>query len=131
MSSRDLDVLDHVECYRLLRSQRFGRVGINIADDHAIFPVYYAILDQDVVFRTSPGTKLNAAVLGTRVVFEVDDEPSGWSVLVRGHAHELRAHEEVVEARNALGDAWPAGTRESYVKVAGEVVTGRRLRRGA
>ena len=72
MTSQDLDVLDETDCYLMLRSRTLGRVGVHIADDLAIFPVYYAMSGHDVVFRTSPGTKLNAAVLGTRVVFEVD-----------------------------------------------------------
>jgi nitroimidazol reductase NimA-like FMN-containing flavoprotein (pyridoxamine 5'-phosphate oxidase superfamily) len=128
MTSQDLDILDEADCYLLLRSRTLGRVGVHIGDDLAIFPVYYALTGKDVVFRTSPGTKLNAAVLGTRVVFEVDSASPGWSVLVRGHAHELRAQDEVVDARNALGHDWPAGSRECYVKVTGEQVTGRRLR---
>ena len=101
---------------------------MHIADDFVIFPVYYALMDKAVVFRTSPGTKLSAAILGTRVVFEVDNASPGWSVLVRGHAHEIRAHDEIVHARSLLGHDWPAGARENYVKITGEQVTGRRLR---
>ena len=129
MTSQDLDVLDDADCYLLLRSRTLGRVGVHLANDLAIFPVYYAVMDNDVVFRTSPGTKLNAALLGTRVVFEVDNASPGWSVVVRGHAQEIREHAEVDHARTLLGIDWPAGTRESYVKVVGEHVTGRRLRR--
>jgi nitroimidazol reductase NimA-like FMN-containing flavoprotein (pyridoxamine 5'-phosphate oxidase superfamily) len=128
MTSEDLDILDEADCHVLLRSRTLGRVGVHIADDLAIFPVYYAMSDNDVVFRTSPGTKLNAAVLGTRVVFEVDSASPGWSVLVRGHAHEVRAHDDIVHARSLLGHDWPAGSRENYVRITGEQVTGRRLR---
>ena len=128
MTSHDLDVLGEADCFLLLRSRSLGRVGVHIADDLAIFPVYYAMMDNDVVFRTSPGTKLSAAVLGTRVVFEVDSASPGWSVLVRGHAHEVRALDEIAHARTLLGHNWPAGDREHYVKVTGEQVTGRRLR---
>jgi nitroimidazol reductase NimA-like FMN-containing flavoprotein (pyridoxamine 5'-phosphate oxidase superfamily) len=128
MTSKGLDVLDETECYALLRSRTLGRVGLHIADDLAVFPVYYAVMGQDIVFRTAPGTKLDAAVLRTRVVFEVDNAAPGWSVLVRGHAHEIREHEEQVHARSLLGHDWPAGVRENYVKITGEQVTGRRLR---
>jgi nitroimidazol reductase NimA-like FMN-containing flavoprotein (pyridoxamine 5'-phosphate oxidase superfamily) len=129
MTSQDLDVLDETDCYLMLRSRTLGRVGVHIADDLAIFPVYYAMSGHDVVFRTSPGTKLNAAVLGTRVVFEVDSAAPGWSVLVRGHAHEIRATDDIVHARTLLGHDWPAGSRENYVQITAEQVTGRRLRR--
>ena len=100
MTSQDLDVLDEADCFLLLRSRTLGRVGVHIADDLTIFPVYYAVMDKDVVFRTSPGTKLNAALLGTRVVFEVDNASPGWSVVVRGHAHEVRELAEIDHAAN-------------------------------
>jgi uncharacterized protein len=128
MTSEDLDVLDDVDCFLLLRSRTFGRVGVHIADDLVIFPVYYAMMNDDVVFRTAPGTKLSAAVLGTSVVFEADNASPGWSVLVRGHAHEIRDHDEITHARTLLGHDWPAGSREHYVKIVSEQVTGRRLR---
>jgi nitroimidazol reductase NimA-like FMN-containing flavoprotein (pyridoxamine 5'-phosphate oxidase superfamily) len=128
MTSEDLDVLDEIDCYLLLRSRTLGRVGVRIADDLVIFPVYYAVMHDDVVFRTAPGTKLSAAVLGTSVVFEADNASPGWSVLVRGHAQEIRDHDEMTHARTLLGHAWPAGSREHYVKITGEQVTGRRLR---
>ena len=128
MTSQGLDVLDEAECYLLLRSRTLGRVGVRIADNLAVFPVYYAVMGNDVVFRTSPGTKLNAAVLGTRVVFEVDNASPGWSVLVRGHADEIRDHEEQVHAGTLLGNDWPLEPRHYYVRIKVDQVTGRRLR---
>jgi nitroimidazol reductase NimA-like FMN-containing flavoprotein (pyridoxamine 5'-phosphate oxidase superfamily) len=84
-------------------------------------------MDRDVVFRTAPGTKLNAAIVGTRVAFEVDNPSPAWSVLVRGHAHEIRDHDTQTHARTLLGHDWPAGEREQYVSITGEQITGRRL----
>ena len=78
--------LDPADCYVLLRGRTLGRVAVKIAEDLVILPVYYAVMDDDIVFRTAPGTKLNAAVLKTKVAFEVDGASPGWSVLVRGHA---------------------------------------------
>lgn len=80
-------------------------------------------MDHEAVYRPSPGTKLNAAVLGTRVVFEVDNASPGWSVL----AHEIREAAELVHAEALLGHDWPAGEREHYVRIVSEQVTGRRL----
>ena len=37
-------------------------------------PVNYALLDDEVVFRTDPGTKLSAALMRTMVAFEVFSE---------------------------------------------------------
>jgi len=127
MTSEGLHVLDEAECYLLLRSRTLGRVGVHIADQLSILPVYYAVMDRDVVFRTAPGTKLNAALLGTSVVFEVDNASPGWSVLVRGHAREINDDDARVHARSRLGHDWPAGEREQYVRIAGEQITGRRL----
>jgi nitroimidazol reductase NimA-like FMN-containing flavoprotein (pyridoxamine 5'-phosphate oxidase superfamily) len=127
MSSRNLVVLDEADCLQLLHSRSLGRVGVHLADDLVVLPVYYAVMDGDIVFRTDPGTKLTAAVLGTSVSFEVDSASPGWSVLVRGHAHEIRDHKNIVHARTLLGHHWPAGEREQYVRITAERVTGRRV----
>lgn len=128
MSREGLDVLDEADCYIHLRSRSLGRVGLHIADDLAVLPVYYALLEHDIVFRTSPGTKLTAAVLGTRVAFEVDSASPGWSVLVIGHASEVTDQHEQLAAQAKLGHDWPAGERDHLVRVRAERVTGRRLR---
>lgn len=127
MTSHGLQRIDEAECQLLLRSRTLGRIGMHLADQLTVLPVYYAVMDHDVVFRTAPGTKLDAAVLATRVVFEVDNASPGWSVLVRGHAHEVRSADEVEHARTLLGHDWPAGEREQYVRIVTEQITGRRL----
>jgi uncharacterized protein len=128
MTAQGLEVLHEADCHILLRSRTLGRVGVHIAEDLVILPVYYALLDHDVVFRTSAGTKLNAAVLGTRVAFEVDNASPAWSVLVVGHASEITEHHEQDAARARLGHDWPAGERDRLVRIRAERVTGRRLR---
>ena len=130
MTSRGLDHIEADDCVDLLRRNSFGRVGVRIADEPIILPVYYAVIDGDVVFRTDPGTKLIAAVLETRVAFEVDDPNDGWSVLVVGHAHELRSPSlAMTNAQTRLHDFWPPGERERLVRIAIEKITGRRVRR--
>jgi nitroimidazol reductase NimA-like FMN-containing flavoprotein (pyridoxamine 5'-phosphate oxidase superfamily) len=103
---------------------------MKIADDPVILPVFYAMVEDEVVFRTDPGTKLIAAVLETRVAFEVDDRSDGWSVLVIGHSHEVRhPSPEMTAIPPPLGDRWPAGERERFVRIEIDRVTGRRLTR--
>jgi len=119
--------LERTDCYVLLRGRTLGRIAVKLAADLVILPVYYAVMDDDIVFRTAPGTKLDAAVLKTKVAFEVDGASPGWSVLVRGHAEELRDPDLQVRARSLLGHDWPAGTREQIVRIRAEQVTGRRL----
>jgi nitroimidazol reductase NimA-like FMN-containing flavoprotein (pyridoxamine 5'-phosphate oxidase superfamily) len=128
MAPDRLEPIERGECLSLLRDRTLGRVGVKIAEDLVILPVYYAVLDDDVVFRTGPGTKLDAAVLGTKVAFEVDSAVPPWSVLVTGHAHEIREHAEQVRARAHLGHDWPAGERDRLVRIRSEQVTGRRIR---
>ena len=129
MTSRGLDLIGTDECVELLRGHSFGRVGIMIADEPVILPVFYALVDGEIVFRTDPGTKLIAAVLETRVAFEVDDAEGGWSVLVVGHAHEVRSPgPALTNAQAHLDDHWPSGERERVVRIEIEKVTGRRLR---
>jgi nitroimidazol reductase NimA-like FMN-containing flavoprotein (pyridoxamine 5'-phosphate oxidase superfamily) len=127
MTSSGIEVLGEDECKRLLSDHRLGRISIHLADDIVIFPVYYAMLGDDIVFRTDPGTKLTAAVLNTIVAFEVDNASPPWSVLVRGHAFEERNLREQQAARSQLGDSWPSGLRELIVRIKVETITGRRL----
>jgi nitroimidazol reductase NimA-like FMN-containing flavoprotein (pyridoxamine 5'-phosphate oxidase superfamily) len=129
MTSRGLDLLEADECRTLLREHSFGRVGMKIADDPVVLPVYYAVVDDAVVFRTDPGTKLIAAVLETRVAFEVDDADAGWSVLAIGRAHEMRSSQpDAARMSGRLEAHWPAGERERVVRIEIERITGRRLR---
>ncbi len=127
MNSRNIDRLDATDCYVLLRGRTLGRIAVKLAEELVILPVYYAVMDDDIVFRTAPGTKLDAAVLKTKVAFEVDGTAPGWSVLVRGHAEEIRAPGEQQRARQLLGNDWPAGERDELVRIRAEQVTGRRL----
>jgi nitroimidazol reductase NimA-like FMN-containing flavoprotein (pyridoxamine 5'-phosphate oxidase superfamily) len=127
MSSEGLQRIDEDECYLLVRGRSLGRVGVKLAEDLVILPVYYGVLDRDIVFRTDPGTKLAAAVIGDRVAFEVDNAVPAWSVLMSGHAHEIRDTGEQVGARSRLGNDWPAGERDSLVRIAVDRVSGRRL----
>jgi nitroimidazol reductase NimA-like FMN-containing flavoprotein (pyridoxamine 5'-phosphate oxidase superfamily) len=127
MSSRGFDLLGTDECVALLGSRSFGRIGMKVADDPIVLPVFYAVIDGEVVFRTDPGTKLIAAVLGLRVAFEVDDVNEGWSVLVVGRADEVRMPSVAESLQSRLDAFWPGGERDRIVRVAVERITGRRL----
>jgi nitroimidazol reductase NimA-like FMN-containing flavoprotein (pyridoxamine 5'-phosphate oxidase superfamily) len=130
-SATGMVALDRESCYVRLRSRDIGRMAVKLDDDLVILPVYYALLDDDIVFRTSPGTKLSAALLETKVAFEIDGGAPGWSVLVRGRAEELRSPELRARARACLGYDWPAGDHEQLVRIRAEQVTGRLVpRRG-
>jgi len=130
MSSYGLETLGREECEVLLRSQPVGRVGVWGAQP-GVFPVLYALLDGDVVFRTAPGEKLIAAALNRDVVFEIDAYDvatrSGWSVNVVGPVEEIEEPAERARAE-ALGlEPWAGEVRDRYVRLHARAVTGRRI----
>lgn len=131
MTDERLKGLTRAECLDLLARSTLGRVAVTIGAVPAVLPVNYAMLDDDVVFRSAPGTKLSAAVLGTVVAFEVDQaeraDHSGWSVLVVGHAREIREGPELDAARRLPLQAWAGGDRDHFVRIGSEKVSGRRL----
>jgi nitroimidazol reductase NimA-like FMN-containing flavoprotein (pyridoxamine 5'-phosphate oxidase superfamily) len=131
MSSEGFERITEEECRQLLAGRGLGRIGFSHGGLILVMPVYFVTIKHDILFRTSPGAKLDAAVLNNRVAFEVDNEAAGWSVLVTGHAAEIREGEQLERAREALADRWPPGMRERFVRVGIEHISGRRLARAA
>lgn len=131
MTSRNLEILPREECLQLLRTQYLGRVAVRFGEAPSILPVVFALLDDDVVFRTDPGTKLSAALMRTIVAFEVDDaDPTtrtGWSVLVVGPVEEVT--DASTRARvDELGLApWVDDGRDRVLRIRARTVTGRRI----
>ena len=66
-----MEVLGEADCFDLLASHRFGRIGVVVGGRPMIFPVNYFFEDGRVAIRTDPGTKLSAAAQG-QVAFEID-----------------------------------------------------------
>lgn len=126
-----LMVLPRGQCLRLLRRTRVGRVVVNVAGVPAAFPVNFALLDDDIVFRTSPGTKLSAALEGAVVGFQVDRiDPvfeSGWSVLIQGPSSVIREDDDLLRAQRLHLRAWAPGQRPHFVRIRSESVSGRRF----
>lgn len=126
-----LELLDEDECRRLLRHEDLGRVGVTMGALPAIFPVNYVVLDGDVFFRTSPGSKLAAAAANAIVAFEVDQhdraDHSGWSVLVVGRAEVVDDPDLVALASSEGLQPYATGRRANLVRVETELVSGRRV----
>lgn len=122
--------MSRAECYDLLRAGCVGRLAYvarpGVPD---IVPVNYALDGDDVLVRSGPGPKLQAAERREIVAIEVDaiDETTrtGRSVVVVGRAQrvsvtdELRWHETT--------DPWAAGPRRHVMRIHPDRVTGRRL----
>ncbi|MGW4871786.1 pyridoxamine 5'-phosphate oxidase family protein [Streptomyces chartreusis] len=120
------------ECRALLSTHGVGRIAVTTPDGHpAIIPVNYEIVDDDIVFRTAPGS-VAAAAVGTDAAFEVDhmDDASsqGWSVLAVGPASAVT---ETAAVRRLVQHAhtapWAGGKREMWVAIRPVRLTGRRI----
>lgn len=85
-------ILTEDECLARLHFRDVGRIAFDFQGRIEIFPVNYGMEGTIIVFRTSPGAKLEA-VPRTQVAFEVDSwDPEtgiGWSVVARGSAEEI------------------------------------------
>jgi uncharacterized protein len=134
MSNQRVDILTTAECRELLDRHHFGRLGFidSVGVLPSIIPVNYLLDDDKVVIRTDAGSKLNAALRGAPVAFEVDgvDEAHevGWSVVVRGRAEEVTDEEKVAELRQTPLLPWHLGRKPHYVRINPSKVSGRRIR---
>ena len=131
-----LEVLDYGTCLERLRAQSIGRVALLEAGTPIIFPVTYAVAGSTVVWRSSVGSKLDAAERGQPVAFEIDgfdtEAREGWSVVVTGVA-DVVEDPEVIAGLEALGlDSWALdGAGElTWVRIRAHSVTGRVARAG-
>jgi nitroimidazol reductase NimA-like FMN-containing flavoprotein (pyridoxamine 5'-phosphate oxidase superfamily) len=126
-----LQLLTEEDARALLTESDVGRVGVSMGAIPAIFPVNYAVLDDMIVFRTAPGSKLSAATSGAVVAFEVDDydrnDRTGWSVLVVGRSEVVHDLDTTFKVLDAGLEPWADGFRSSIVRINIEMISGRRI----
>jgi nitroimidazol reductase NimA-like FMN-containing flavoprotein (pyridoxamine 5'-phosphate oxidase superfamily) len=121
--------LDPETCMGLLREQTIGRLAIGRPDapPHLV-PVNYAVLHRSIVFRTTPGTKLDLLVTEP-VSFEVDawdpEGRTGWSVVVQGLAYE--ASDREMEHEPLSLDSVAEQQHSRWVRLVPDSITGRRV----
>jgi nitroimidazol reductase NimA-like FMN-containing flavoprotein (pyridoxamine 5'-phosphate oxidase superfamily) len=125
-----LEVLTRHDCLAFLAMRRLGRVGVSIGALPVILPVAYRLTGESVIMRTTPGTRLDAALANQVVAFEVDDlddaSGGGWSVLVIGVAEEV-APEEVRWAHTLGLQAWAEDSGTRFMRIRCRQITGRRV----
>jgi uncharacterized protein len=124
--------LTRTEAVELLQMHAFvGRIGFVVDGRPMVLPVNYLADDDSIVFCTAPGTKLSAIGGGAPVVFEVDDSRAlyhaGWSVIVKGTAHEVTDEGELDELRRGPLHSWTTRSAEHWVRLSIEELTGRRI----
>jgi uncharacterized protein len=126
-----LEILTRAECVELLHTKRIGRVALSMRALPVVLPVSYALLGSDIVVRTGPGSKLEAALTGAVVGFEVDDideaTGTGWSVLVQGAASVLDDPAAIKAASQLQLRPWSRRATDRFVRITTVEVTGRRL----
>ncbi len=131
-----LEVLDDEESLRLLARARVGRVGLTRQALPIILPVAFHLLGRDVIVRTGPGAVRDAGRRGSVLCLEADstdpDLSVGWSVLVIGRASVVADPNDVAAVRRLPLPPWRAGNEDhEYIRIASEVVSGRRFARGS
>lgn len=117
------------ECVRLLAGCSLGRLAyLARAGVPDIVPVNYVLDGDDVLIRSGPGPKLQAAERRELVAFEVDrlddDARTGWSVVVHGLAERVSWREQ---QQLDAGSPWASGPRHHVIRVTPRRITGRRL----
>lgn len=123
-------VLTENDCLPLLRSREVGRIAFDVEGKVEMFPVNYGMEGKIIVFRTCPGTKLDA-VPKTSVTFEVDswnpDSGIGWSVVARGRAEEVTTNPGRIAEHLRWVPVHPAapGDRWHWIGIKPSEITGR------
>lgn len=123
----DVEQLDAEACQLLLRTHNLGRLALVAADRVDIFPVNYLVFDDDVYFRTAPGSKLEALGEKAEVAFEVDGRGRRrvWSVVVHGTARPVADEEVVQSTRISRMPTDLPGKKNHYVQIESTEITGR------
>lgn len=118
--------LTREECAALLGAQSVGRLAyVARAGTPDIAVVNYTFDGRDLLVRSGPGPKLQAAERGDRVVLEVDvlDHAgrAGWSVVVHGQASRAAAP----PVKELIPSPWAAGPRRHLIRIRPSRITGR------
>lgn len=127
-----IQVLNENQCLALLNCHEMGRIAFEFQGRIEIFPVNYGVDGAVIVFRTNPGTKLEAVPKST-VAFEVDgwdsESGTGWSVIARGLAEEVTTNIGRVAEHLRAVPVHPVapGERFHWVGIKPTEVTGRQF----
>jgi len=123
-------MLDPDECLRLVRSSALGRLAVVVDGVPLVFPVNFALDDTTVVVRTDEGTKLFGALHGL-VGFECDAierlSHTGWSVIITGHAEQIREPADVARLDRLPLGPWCPGPKPVWMRIRPQTITGRRI----
>jgi nitroimidazol reductase NimA-like FMN-containing flavoprotein (pyridoxamine 5'-phosphate oxidase superfamily) len=127
--------MTEAECQELLRAGVVGRAAACTPSGPHVVPVNYCLIDDAVVFRTTPYSILGSQPRRSLIALEIDhfdhERLRGWSVVARGRV-EMVVHAAELEKIRGTWDpgTWAAGGRNLYLRMRWSELTGRRLGRG-
>jgi hypothetical protein len=124
-------ILDEASCRYLLSTVPVARIGLVLFGAPVVLPVNIVVVDDDVVFRSARGSKLDAAIIQDLVVVQADrydeHERTGWSVVAKGPAAEL-TEPDLLARVDALNLApWGIPTADHVIAVRMHVLSGRSI----
>jgi uncharacterized protein len=124
-------VIGFEECVRLLSSAQIGRAVFTERALPAVQPVNYVVRDNTIIMAVVAGSRLSTAASDAVLGFEVDEiDPelhTGWSVTVVGRSELVRDPAEVSALSSLPLIPWALGRRTQFIRLALELVHGRRL----
>jgi hypothetical protein len=124
-------VIGFEECVLLLSSAQIGRAVFTERALPAVQPVNYVVRDNTIIMSTVAGSRLTTAASDAVLGFEVDEiDPvlcAGWSVTVVGRSHLIRDPVEVSALSGLPLIPWALGRRTQFIRLALELVHGRRI----
>jgi hypothetical protein len=127
--SLTLEHLSPDECMRLLGSVPVGRIVYTRQALPAVELVNFALVDGDIVIRTSAEGKL--AARGAVVAFEADtvgiDGHAGWSVTIVGQARAVSDAEDIGCLERVALTSWVPGSGGHFIRISPTIVNGRRV----
>jgi len=125
--------LSYEKCHQLLSGGVVGRAAVCTPAGPRIVPVNYSVVDDSVVFRTTPYSILGTYAWNTQLAFEVDhldfEQHRGWSVVATGRGSMVEDRTELERIRALWNPRpWAGGAqRLLYVRLRWDELTGRRL----
>ena len=129
--SSALEQLPRDECMLLMGSVPVGRIVYTRRALPAVEMVNFALVEGDIIIRTSAEGKLATATRGAVVAFEADSvdlaEHTGWSVTIVGQARAVTDRAEISRLERAAPPSWVTRQGGHFVSISPAVVNGRRV----
>ena len=116
---------------RLMGSVPVGRIVYTRQALPAVEMVNFALVDGDIVIRTSAAGKLAAATRGAVVAFEADSvdlvEHTGWSVTIVGQARAVTDSAEMRQLEGQAPPSWVTRPTDHFIRISPVMVHGRHV----